>query len=253
MNIRVVIVEDEQVAAERIEKILREIAPDIQILAKLGSIKDSVKWFLSNTADLVFLDIQLSDGLSFSIFEQVNINTPIIFTTAYDQYTLKAFQLISVAYLLKPIKKDELAESLQKYHTLKSAFNIDFSNLLLAIQGKHPDYRQRFLIQIGDKFRKIEMDEIAYFYAFDKSVFLRTFDNHSYPLDFSLDAIEQSTDPTKYFRINRKYLICMKAISNMVAWSRSRIKIVLTPLADSEMDTIVSIERSADFKQWMNK
>jgi len=249
----VLIVEDEALAADRLEKILKEITPDITVLAKLGSVKESVKWLMLNTADLIFLDIQLSDGLSFSIFDQVSIQTPIIFTTAYDQYAIKAFQLNSVSYLLKPIRKNELAESLQKYKSLKSAFSIDFDSLLSAIQGNKPEYRKRFLIQIADKFRKVEIEEIAYFFASDRNVFLTTFDGHSFPVEVSLDMLENSIDPSQFFRINRKYIVNMKSIGNMFAWSRSRIKLVLKPSAEDEMDTIVSIDRAMDFKKWMNR
>lgn len=249
----VLIVEDEALAADRLEKILKEITPDINILAKLGSVKESVKWLTLKSADLIFLDIQLSDGLSFSIFDQVAVQTPVIFTTAYDQYAIKAFQLNSVSYLLKPIRKNELAESLQKYKSLKSAFSIDFDNLLSAIQGRKPEYRKRFLIQIADKFRKIEIEEIAYFYAFDRSVFLTTNDGNSYALDMSLETLESTIDPSLFFRINRKYFVSMHSISNMFSWSRSRIKLVLKPKTDDELDTIVSIDRAADFKKWMNK
>jgi DNA-binding LytR/AlgR family response regulator len=251
MNI--LIVEDEALAADRLEKILKEITPEITVLAKLGSIKESVKWLMLNSADLIFLDIQLSDGLSFSIFDQVSVQTPVIFTTAYDQYAIKAFQLNSVSYLLKPIRKNDLAESLQKYKSLKSAFSIDFDSLLSVIQGNKPEYRKRFLIQIADKFRKVEVEDIAFFYASDRNVFLTTLDGHSYPMDISLDSLENVIDPALFFRINRKYIVSMKSIANMFAWSRSRIKLVLKPPTDDEMDTIVSIDRTADFKKWMNK
>ncbi|OFY39151.1 MAG: DNA-binding response regulator [Bacteroidetes bacterium GWF2_40_14] len=250
---RVLIIEDEIIAAERLEKTLEEIDSDIQIVAKTGSIKESVQWLLSNIADLIFLDIQLSDGLSFSIFDQVKVNTPIIFTTAYDQYAIKAFKLNSVSYLLKPIKKTELAESLKKYRQNKTYYNVDFSALLAEIREKAPEYRKRFLIQTGDKFRKVEIENIAYFYVSDGHVSLRTFNGHSYPVDSTLDTIENSVDPVQFFRINRQYLISMQSIANMTAWSRSRIKIVLNPAAENEMDTIVSIDRSAEFKNWMNK
>lgn len=141
---KILIVEDEKVAANRLEKMLLQIDPEIQVMAKTGTITESAKWLLNNQADLIFLDIQLSDGISFSIFEQVNVSTPIIFTTAYDQYAIKAFQLNSIAYLLKPVRKKELEESLQKYKKLKSAFSIDFESLLAGIQGKKPDYKKRF-------------------------------------------------------------------------------------------------------------
>jgi DNA-binding LytR/AlgR family response regulator len=250
---KVLIIEDEALAADRLEKLLKDITVDIEVLAKIGSVKESVKWLLGNSADLIFLDIQLSDGLSFSIFERVTINTPVIFTTAYDQYAIKAFNLNSVSYLLKPIRKDELAGSLKKYQLLKSAFSIDFENLLSSVQGKQPEYRKRFLIQVADKFRKVETEEVAYFYALEKNVFLKTFEGISYPVDVSLDRLVEIIDPGQFFRINRKYVVNMKSISNMFSWSRSRVKLILKPGPDDDSDTVVSIDRAGDFKEWMNK
>jgi len=250
---RVIIIEDEELAAERLEKMLIETAPETEVIAKLSSVKESVKWLTLNKADLIFLDIQLSDGLSFSIFEQITVKTPVIFTTAYDQYAIKAFNLNSVSYLLKPVRKNELTEALQKYKSLKSAFSIDFENILSAVQGKQPDYRRRFLIQIGDRFRKIEAEEIAYFYAMEKCTFLKTFEGNSYPLDLSLDNLVNVIDPSQFFRINRKYVVNMRSIKNMYAWSRSRIKIILSPSVDEDSDTIVSIDWAADFRNWLNK
>jgi DNA-binding LytR/AlgR family response regulator len=249
---KVLIIEDENFAAEKLEMMLKEIDPTIEIIAKLGSIKESVKWLLQNSADLLFLDIQLSDGISFSIFDQVAVNTPVIFTTAYDQYAIKAFQLNSISYLLKPIRKSDLADSFQKFRNLKSAFSIDFDALLSQIQGKQPDFKKRFLIQIGEKIRKVEVSEIAYFYVLDKGCYMRTFPGNNYPVDYTLDRLETMIDPSAFFRINRKYFVNMDAISNMVAYSRGRIKLDLKPRADDEFDTIVSIDRSADFKKWLN-
>lgn len=250
---RVLIIEDEALAAERLQKLLGEVASDIEVLAKLDSIKESVKWLMSNSADLIFLDIQLSDGLSFTIFEQVTIKTPVIFTTAYDQYAIKAFNLNSVSYLLKPVQKKELSESLQKYRSIKSIFSFDYNTLLSALSGKQETYRSRFLIQIGDKFSKVEVADIAYFYALEKNVFFKKHDGSNLPVDMSLDALEQALDPAIFFRINRRYLVSMKSITSMFAWSRSRIKLVLKPPPDNDMDTIVSIDRSANFKNWMNR
>jgi two-component system response regulator LytT len=248
----VLIIEDEGFAADKLERMLKEVDPSVNILAKLGSIKESAKWLSLNTADLIFLDIQLSDGISFSIFEQVPITTPVIFTTAYDEYAIKAFQLNSIAYLLKPIRQRDLADSLQKYRSLKSAFSIDFDLLLANIQGKEPDFKKRFLIQIGEKIRKIEVSEIAYFYALGKGVYLRTFLGHSYAIEYTLDKLEIMLNPSVFFRINRKYMVNMDSIANMVAYSRGRIKLELKPNADDEFETVVSIDRSADFKKWLN-
>ncbi len=249
---KVLIIEDEIFAAEKLEQMLVEINPAITVIAKLGSINESVKWFMNYTCDLIFLDIQLSDGISFSIFEQVTINTPIIFTTAYDQYAIKAFQLNSISYLLKPIRKTDLEESLKKYQSLKSAFSIDFEMLLANIQGRNPEHKKRFLIQIGEKIRKVELSEIAYFFVLEKGVYLKTFQGNSYPVEYTLDKLESLISPEKFFRINRKYIVSIDSISNMVAYSRSRVKLELTPKADEEFDTIVSIDRSSDFKKWLN-
>jgi len=248
----VAIIEDEVLAADRLEAMLKEVAPDIKVLARLGSIKDSVRWLMQHSADLIFLDIQLSDGLSFTIFEQVTVATPIIFTTAYDQYAIRAFKLNSVDYLLKPIRTSELQESIRKYKTLKSAYSIDFDELLNTLHGNTPDYKKRFMIQYGERIRKVEVSEVAYFYAMDKSVFLKTFEGQSYPLDYTLDRLEEFVDPARFFRINRKYIVCIDAILSMTAWSRNRVKLELKPGAEDGSDTIVSIDRAADFKAWLN-
>jgi len=250
MNI--LIIEDEIFAAEKLEDMLHEIDPKINVMAKLGSINESVKWLMQNTADLIFLDIQLSDGISFSIFEQVSVNTPVIFTTAYDQYAIRAFQLNSISYLLKPIRTADLAESLNKYQSLKSAFHIDFELLLDNIRGKEPEYKKRFLIQIGEKIRKIEITETAYFYVLDKGIYLKTFEGKSYPVEFTLDKLESIVNPESFFRINRKFLVNMESISKMVAYSRGRVKLELKPIPEDDLDTIVSIDRSSDFKKWLN-
>lgn len=252
MNLNVLIIEDEELAADRLESMIREIDPGFTVMAKIGSVMESVKWLSTHTADLIFLDIQLSDGLSFGIFDRVNVQTPIVFTTAYDEYAIKAFQLNSIAYLLKPIRKNDLMESLQKYQALKSAFTIDFERLLANLQGKKPEYKKRFLIQTGDKIRKVEISDIAWFYALDKGVYLRTFQNNTYPAESSLDSLEQQIDPSQFFRINRKYLVNMEAIANMVAWSRGRIKLELKPKADDEFDSVVSIDRASEFRKWLN-
>lgn len=248
---KVLIIEDEKLAAEKLQHSLHEIDPTIEIIAILGSVRESVKWLLQNQADLIFLDIQLSDGISFTIFEQVQVNTPIIFTTAYDQYAIKAFQLNSISYLLKPIRKRELEESLKKYKSLKTAFGIDFDLLLSNIQGNVHEFKKRFLIQIGEKIRKIEVTEIAYFYALEKAIFIKTFKGISYPIEYTLDKLESMLNPENFFRINRKYLVNMESISNMIAYSRGRVKLELAPTPDDNSDTIVSIDRSGDFKKWI--
>jgi DNA-binding LytR/AlgR family response regulator len=248
----ILIIEDESLAADRLEQMIKDIDPGFNVIAKLGSIKESAKWLLNNCADLIMLDIQLSDGISFSIFDQVAVTTPVIFTTAYDQYAIKAFDLNSIAYLLKPIKKIELADSLKKYDTLKSAFAIDFQNLLAGLQGVKPEYKKRFLIQTGEKIKKVESSEVGFFYILEKGVYMKTFQGSLYSVEYTLDGLENILDPEVFFRINRKYIINIEAIANMVAYSRGRIKLDLKPAADDESDTIVSIDRSSEFKKWLN-
>jgi len=249
---KVVIIEDEALAAERLERMLNELVPDIVIAAKLTSIELSVIWLKGNCVDLIFLDIQLTDGLSFSIFDRVEVKTPIIFTTAYDQYAIKAFELNSISYLLKPIKKQSLENSLQKYQSLKSAYSINFENLLSNLKGE-TGYKKRFLVQIADKYKKVETERIAYFFAFEKNVFFRTTEGQTYPLDMTLDQVEKVIDPALFFRINRKYIVNINAISNMVSWAKRRIKVELAPVVDDNTDTIVSMERYSEFKKWLDK
>jgi len=250
---KALIIEDEAYAADKIESLLHEIDPSIQVMARLGSIRESVRWLTDNSCDILFLDIQLSDGISFSIFEQVSVNIPVIFTTAFDQYAIRAFKLNSIAYLLKPISRVDLEESLKKYRTFKTAFGIDFDVLLSQLQGREPEFRKRFMIQVGEKIRKVEVLEIAYFHILEKGVYLTTFTGHSYPVEFTLDKLENLLNPDHFFRINRKYVVNMNAITNMISYSRGRIKLELTPKTDDPSDAIVSIDRSGGFRKWLNR
>ncbi len=252
-KMNVLIVEDESVAADKLEQMLKEENSSFVVTGKTGSIKESVRWLMNNTADLIFLDIQLSDGLSFSIFEQVSVNTPVIFTTAYDEYAVKAFKLNSISYLLKPVRRDELQESLRKFSSLKGVYGIDFETLLSQIKGNSPEYKKRFLIQTGNRIRKVESVEIAYCFTEDKAVYIKTFDGVTLPMDHSLDKLQEMLNPQQFFRINRKYIVNIESISNMVAYSRARIKLELKPGAECPEDTIVSVDRSSAFKRWMNE
>lgn len=251
MNI--VIVEDEKLAQERLEELIKEIDPSINILAKLTSIEESVKWLKSNKPDLILLDIQLEDGLSFTIFENIEIHIPVIFTTAYDQYAIKAFKLNSIDYLLKPIRKKELTESLIKFKDLKTSYLRDFEFAFQSIINRETSYKKRFLVQFGQKIKKVEVGEISYFYAMDKNVFMKTFSNSTYPVNYTLDKLMQILDPEKYFRINRKMIISFDSIKNMVPYSRARIKIDLNPVQPKEIDALVSVDRASSFKDWLDK
>ena len=250
---RVLIVEDEKLAADRLEELLKEIDGSIVVEARLMSVESSVSWLRDHKPELAFLDIQLSDGLSFSIFDEVEVTCPIIFTTAYDQYAIKAFKVNSVDYLLKPIRTDELRASLQKYRSLHAGPRLDLEELVRAMRGSDAGFKKRFLVQFGEKIRKVQTEEVAFFYAMEKSVFLATFDNKTYPVDFTLDKLAEVMDPEKFFRINRQMMISFDAIRNMIPYSRSRIKIELHPPEPASVEALVSVERAAAFKRWMDK
>jgi DNA-binding LytR/AlgR family response regulator len=252
---KVVIIEDEAFAALRLKKMILEFNPDIEILAELESVAESVKWFKSNPEpDLIFLDIHLEDDLSFAIFDQVNISSPVIFTTAFDEYAIKAFKLKSIDYLLKPIVHEELAAALKKYEQFSGlqTKSVDLQLLYNLITDKDKKYRERFSFSIGTKIKMVDVNDIAYFFVMDKGVFLRTNQGSTINVDFTLDKLEEMLNPASFFRINRKYLINIASIGNMVAYSRGRVKVELKPKADAEFDTIVSIDRSGDFKKWLN-
>lgn len=248
-----IIIEDEKLAAERLEEIISEADPSVKVIAKLSSVKEAVKWLVTNKPDLIFLDIQLSDGLSFSIFDQVEVNAPIIFTTAYDQYAVRAFKLYSVDYLLKPVRKSELSSALSKLKNFTGARRYDFEEILKNYLSKEPPYKSRFLIQYGSKIKKVETTEAAYFFAEGKSVFMRTVKGEILPVDYSLDKLQELLDPDEFFRINRKMIVGFRAIKNLIPYSRSRVKLELDPPEPKNIEALVSVERAASFKEWMDK
>jgi len=250
MNI--LIVEDEKIAANNLEKMLHQIDINIIIQNKTDSIEESVKWLSHNTVDLIFLDIHLADGLCFKIFEQILIKTPVIFTTAYDQYAIKAFKVNSIDYLLKPIEIKQLEQSLEKFKELNQVQNaktIDF-DALINFYNKRIKYQERFIIRYAQKIKSIKTNDIAYFYIDTESVFLCTKNNNNYPIDYSLDKLETIINPKDFFRINRQFIVNISSIENMYSLSKSRIKIELKPKSDKEL--IVSFNRMSDFRKWLN-
>jgi len=250
--LNILIVEDEKLAANRLSGQLSKVNLECRILAVTASVKETVRWLSAHQPDLIFMDIQLSDGLCFSIFDRIQVSTPIIFTTAYDQYAIEAFKVNSIAYLLKPVKTTDLEKSLQKFHNLKSAFTVDIDRLMAAFSHESPSYKERFLIRIGDVLKKVESADCAYFFAKDKAVYLVSFDGKKLPIDDSLDSLEQQLNPDQFFRINRSLIVNMGSIDEMTAWSRSRVKLELQPGTDRDIDTLVSTSRSADFKSWLD-
>lgn len=252
---KVVIIEDEAFAALRLKKMIQDFNPEIKVLAELESVVESVKWFRSNPEpDLIFLDIHLEDDLSFAIFEQVPISSPVIFTTAFDEYAIKAFKLKSIDYLLKPIVHEELAAALKKYEHFSGLHHNskDLQSLYKILTTNDKKYKERFSISIGSKIKMVEVTDIAYFFVMDKGVYLRTYQGNTYNVDYTLDKLEEMLNPASFFRINRKYLIHIASIASMVAYSRSRVKLELKPKADDAFETIVSIDRSANFKKWID-
>ena len=249
---KALIVEDEKLAAERLIELIEETDSSIEIVDVLTNIRDTVSWLEKNTADIIFLDIHLEDGLSFKIFEKIEIDTPIIFTTAYDKYAIDAFKLNSIDYLLKPISREDLGKSVRKFKKFgKTTSSFDINELKKALQPE-ANYLKNFLVQYGTKIKKIKVENVAYFYAHEKAVYAVTNDGKKHILDKTLDNIEQSVDPRLFFRINRKIIVSEKSIVDMTAYSRSRIKLDLDPKTPNDVEAIVSIERSPDFKNWLS-
>jgi len=250
--IKALVVEDEFAAANRLVKMIQEVDSTINIVKITDSIESTVKWLKENPEpDLIFLDIHLADGSSFKIFEKVSIKCPIIFTTAYDQYAIQAFKVNSIDYLLKPIKKEELAFSISKFKQSKTS-SIDIVTLIEEIKKQQqPTWHQRFVVQYADKLKSIDINEVAYFVAQEKSVFLVSKQGPCYAIDYTLEKLESILDPNLFFRINRKFIVSFGSISTMHFYSKSRVKIDLSPKPDA--DAIVSTERAAGFKEWLNR
>lgn len=252
---KVLIVEDEKMAANRLEKLLLAANPNIEVLDKVDSVKKAVKWLNANKAELLFFDIQLADGLSFEILDQVSINTPIIFTTAFDEYAIKAFKVNSVDYLLKPIDPKELAQALAKYKELftneKLDGQFDMAAIASAMNQLTKKYKERFVVKIGEHIKTIEVNHIRYLFSQEKATFINDIHNKKFIIDFTLEQVEELIDPDQFFRINRKYLISMKAIRDIVSYSNSRLRILLND--NDDMDAIVSREKVQDFKRWLDR
>lgn len=248
---KVLIIEDEKPAAHKLIRLLKEINPNIEIFDVLKSVEDSINWFLHNPKpDLIFMDIQLEDGICFEIFESNPIHTPIIFTTAYDEYTLKAFKVNSIDYLLKPIDSDELKNAIDKFNVhFKQTDYSSFESIITQLQ---PKTKERFLIKIGEHYKSIQTSMINCFYINERCNFIHVGNGKNYPTDYSLEKIEQLIDSKSFFRINRNYIINYYAIQDIIAYSSNRLKIVLKDWTE-KADIIVSRERVSDFKEWMDR
>lgn len=251
---RVVIIEDEQLAARRLENMIVSTHPRIEVVAKLESVEESVEWFQKNPhPDLIFLDIHLEDDLSFVIFDKVQVNSPIIFTTAFDEYAIRAFKLKSIDYLLKPIVQEELNNAIRKYKDLVTPTpqTIDLTSIYQMITQKTTPFKERFSVIVGQKIKTFSETEIAYFYSTEGITFMVLKNKSEYPVDESLEELTQAMNPKDYFRINRKYLVKINAIANVHIYPKSHLKLELSPLPSEEV--FVSIDKVAAFKKWLNQ
>lgn len=252
MNI--LIIEDELPAAKRLSNLVTAEKPGAKILEVIDSVEAASAWLNNFPApDLIFMDIQLADGLSFDIFTQANIVSPVIFTTAYDQYTLKAFKVNSVDYLLKPIDPEELHSAFRKFDKFFQApQSYDTGGIEQLLQSMlKKEYKERFLVKIGQNLIYVPITDIAYFYSEDGCLHAQNNSGKRHILDYTLDQLEEVLDPNHFFRINRKFIIKLEAIQKISTWFNSRLKLELRPKVDG--DVIVSRERVADFKQWLDK
>jgi DNA-binding LytR/AlgR family response regulator len=251
MNI--LIVENEIPAAEKIVRLLKKIDKSIAVLGIVETVEEAINRLQDKPQpDLILMDIQLDDGLCFEIFETINVDTPVIFTTAYDEYTLKAFKVNSVDYLLKPIDEESLRAALGKFKKLyadKDPFKRDFRQLLNEFRNQ---YKSRFLIKIGEKYRSVTAGEISHFHISERNVFLSDYQGKDYGIDYSLEQLQSILDPRKFFRINRECIVNIDAIALMYSYSSSRLQLTLKNKEKKDL-FVVSRDKVADFKKWIDK
>lgn len=251
---KVIIIEDEKPAAEKLQKALAKGNAAIEVSAVLGSIKEAVSWLQQNSMpELLFMDISLSDGLSFKIFDKVAINCPVIFITAYDEYWQEAFEHNSIDYLLKPVKQDKLELALRKYESLKQHFTANYQNLVnwQAQQQQPGTYKKRFLVKRGGDYFSVKTQDISYFYATHKLVCMVDNKGQKYILDQSLTDIESQVDASSFYRVNRKYLVNMSAIKRIKVYPKSKLLLEVEPILPEEI--VISQENVAAFKEWMGQ
>lgn len=251
---KVIIIEDETPAANRLTKLLHTINEEIDVVCRLDSVVSAVQYFQSAAElDLIFMDIQLADGLSFDIFHQVKIKAPVIFTTAFDQYTLKAFKVNSIDYLLKPIDQHELARAVEKYRQLYHKKNDDFSEKILKLvqEMNTAKYKERLLVKRGQQLSYIKTEATAFCYADGKLCYAVDFNNNKHLLENNLSQLEEQLQPNKFYRINRQLLVNIEAIKKVHTWLGGRLKLELLPATNAE--TVVSRERVNAFKDWLGQ
>jgi two-component system, LytTR family, response regulator LytT len=246
------IVEDEKLAADNLKHLLAEIDSSYEVVGVADTVKKTVEFLQQKQPDLLLMDIHLADDISFKVFEQVEVKSPIIFTTAFDQYAIQAFKHNSIDYLLKPITKEDLSNALVKYRERSAPQQEQpWQKLLEYMQQPKAEYKKRFLVSTGSKIKTISIEEVAYFFAEGRYVTLFTHSGQKFLIDQTMESLHDSLDPEHFYRINRQFIVSIKSIQQMYAWSKSRLKLVLEPASPEEV--IVSIDRSSDFKKWLNR
>jgi DNA-binding LytR/AlgR family response regulator len=250
---KILIIEDENLAKKRLKRLLLEINSTFNIVNTLESVEDSIEFLNKNKVDLIFSDIQLADGLSFEIFEQVEVNCPIIFTTAFNQYAIEAFNTNGIDYLLKPIEEDRLQQALNKYKSLN--LQIDIKQLMTSISHSSKSFKKRFMIKVGDKIKSIPTNEINAFYSLQKGTYLLTNNGRNYVVDYTLGQVSDLLNPTQFFKINRKCIVSINAVNDIIAHTNSRLKLNVEHLTNQNTgfeDVIVAREKVSDFKKWLD-
>ncbi|HEY0896734.1 MAG TPA: LytTR family DNA-binding domain-containing protein [Sphingobacteriaceae bacterium] len=250
---KLLIIEDELLTAERLASLVAAYDKTIEITACIPSVSDAITWLKENEEpDLILMDIHLEDGDCFQIFEQVNIATPVIFTTAFDEYMVKAFKVNSIDYLMKPVDYDEFVSAMEKYKNVRSHYQeTSYGALLKTVQQPEEHYKDRFLISNGTRLRTVEIPEVKYFLCRDKITFLVTPETEFLPVDYSLDKLSLMLDPRKFFRINRHLMVSLPAISNIHVYPKGKLKLELSPGLKEEV--YVSLDRVTAFKEWLGK
>ena len=242
-----IIIEDEALAAIELETILKKLAPDVHMVARLDSVRESIDWLQQHRVDLIFSDIHLGDGQSFDIFRQVEVKAPVIFITAYDEYALQAFKNQGIDYILKPFDEEEIGKALAK---VKHWFTARPEQTATA---PTVGWQERFLVQMGVRIKSVPVTDVAYFMADGKYLMLYTFDGTAYVVDQTIAGVEGRLDPRCFFRINRKFIVNYEAIKDMIRYSNSRIRVMLSPEPPPGIEAIVTTERLRQFKEWLNR
>ncbi|MEN8226869.1 MAG: LytTR family DNA-binding domain-containing protein [Bacteroidota bacterium] len=247
----VLILEDENRAANHLERLIHAVAPDMTVVGKLETVRESIEYLNTNPpVSLIFSDVQLADGLSFEVFEQVEVQYPIIFTTAYDTYAIDAFNTNGIDYLLKPIEEERLKQAIQKSRQFTTQIDLDglFKLTNLAPQKKT---KSRFMVKVGEKIKSIVIDDIKAFYSYEKATYLQTKSGRNYIIDYSLDELQLLLDGDRFFKINRKYIVSLEACTHIFAWSNSRLKLDIEGIDDDHI--VVAREKVQEFKQWLDR